>query len=215
MASSVFYSRDEHGIVNAVEMTASLRFWLIFINYIDFTINILGVTILFFNVIVFYKCPLFHQNLVFLLWNSYLGTSVQLTCGLVKCIACMYDFELLGEPNQRNMSKSIHNILAHPSYIDQSSTFLFRLEALRAWSIFAVIFSASCGVSERLWATIKLQSYEKSFHPKTMVVIIVVCWALAFGSLVLFFKLRLYLTVVSIMGMVALYMGIVSCFVGD
>lgn len=47
-----------------------------------------------------------------------------------------------------------------------------------------------------------------------MAVLILVCWALAFGNVVLCFKLRLYLTAVSILGTVALYMGIVSCLVG-
>jgi hypothetical protein len=89
--------KDEYGIMAVVEITDSTRFWLMFVNLLDLFINCIGLANICLCLRIFFKRPLCHQNLVFLLTSGYGAGGIIVICGMLKCLACVTDFRLLSE----------------------------------------------------------------------------------------------------------------------
>jgi hypothetical protein len=84
------------------------------------------------------------------------------------------------------------------------------IESIRGWSIYLALFMASCVVFERVWATINLQSYQNTYNPQAVAIILISTWILSLLMFILSFCLRYYRVTIFIIFLMSLFNGIVS-----
>ena len=77
--------------------TRSIALILIVVNLLDLILNSFGMVLLIFSTIIFYTRPLFHANLVRLIYNELFASYCIVGGGIIKGIWAIFDSGVLSE----------------------------------------------------------------------------------------------------------------------
>lgn len=93
----VIQGEDENRNPVTIEVSDTVCFWLYIINGINLVINLVGLLCVSLSILILYKRPLFHMNLVYMMTCGYFSGIFMTTCGILNSIACFLDFSILSE----------------------------------------------------------------------------------------------------------------------
>lgn len=89
--------KDENRNPVTIELSDTFCFWLSVINGVNFVINLVGLLCISLSILILYKRPLFHMNLVYMMACGYFSGIIITICGILYSIACFLDFSILSE----------------------------------------------------------------------------------------------------------------------